>query len=418
MTGTTRWTALALLIMTPLSTAGAMRKIPAFARKYGLSCSVCHAPAPRLTDAGNNFANNGFEFAPGEEPRDTINTGDPLLRLQRALPLAVRVDMYANAVTKAKPDQTTVDLQSPWVIKLLSGGQIANKVSYYTYFLLTERGEVAGLEDAYVQFSDVGGSGVNLLVGQFQVSDPMFKRELRLGYEDYQPYRVRVGEVRADLTYERGLMAMMNPWSGGSVALEVVSGRGLDAASGSRSYDRDKGKNVAARFSQDIGSWRVGAFGYAGSERSGGVTSSIRVWGPDATVPLGSIGEVNVQYLYRRDGDPFLGACTPATPCPGGATAQFHSVVHSTLAEATLWPKGEAGRVFVSALYNYIDSKDPVISLRLGEQDGSPGYLKRYHTAAAGLHYLYRRNVRFLWEAGWDFEREQARLTTGAVMAF
>lgn len=418
MSRTLSWAAIALLTAMSASPAAAMKKIPAFARKYGLSCNVCHGPVPRLTAAGNAFANNGFEFAPGEEPRDTVNTGDPLLRLQRSLPLAVRMDMYGTAVTHARADQTNLDFESPWVIKLLSGGQVANKVSYYAYFLLTERGEIGGLEDAYVQFSDIGGSGVSLIAGQFQVSDPVFKRELRLPFEDYQAYRVRVGEIRADLTYERGLMALAEPWPGGSVALEVVAGSGLDAATASRSYDRDRGKNFAARVSQDIGAWRIGAFGYAGSERSGGITSSIRVWGPDATIPLGSIGEVNVQYLRRRDGDPFLGSCTPATPCPGGRTAQFHSIVHSTLAEATIWPKGEAGRLALSALYNYIDSKDPVIALRLGEQGTAPGYLSRYHTATAGIHYLYRRNLRFMTEAGWDFQRDQARLTTGAVIAY
>jgi hypothetical protein len=38
-----------------------------------------------------------------------------------------------------------------------------------------------GFEDAYVQFSDVAGSGVDLLAGQFQISDPLVKRELRPG---------------------------------------------------------------------------------------------------------------------------------------------------------------------------------------------------------------------------------------------
>ena len=51
--------------------------IPAFARKYGVSCQLCHAPVPKLTPAGEKFAANGFEFEPGEEPRDTIATGDP-----------------------------------------------------------------------------------------------------------------------------------------------------------------------------------------------------------------------------------------------------------------------------------------------------------------------------------------------------
>jgi hypothetical protein len=55
-----------------------------------------------------------------------------------------------------------------------------------------------------VQFTDIASSGVSLIAGQFQVSDPLFKRELRLEYEDYQPYRVRVGLTTADLTYDRG----------------------------------------------------------------------------------------------------------------------------------------------------------------------------------------------------------------------
>jgi hypothetical protein len=58
--------------------------LPSFARKYNVSCNLCHNPAPRLTAFGEQFAANGFELAPGEQPRDTIDTGDPLLRLLRA----------------------------------------------------------------------------------------------------------------------------------------------------------------------------------------------------------------------------------------------------------------------------------------------------------------------------------------------
>ena len=34
--------------------------IPAFARKYGLSCKICHDPFPRLNAYGEDFAGNGF----------------------------------------------------------------------------------------------------------------------------------------------------------------------------------------------------------------------------------------------------------------------------------------------------------------------------------------------------------------------
>ena len=123
----------------------------------------CHAPVPRLNAFGEAFAANGFEFAVGEPPRDTVGTGDALLRLQNDLPLAIRYDAYLQGLTKpTSGNDNAIDFQTPWVIKLLSGGQVSDKISYYIYFLLTERGEVEGLEDAYLQFTDVAGSGVSL----------------------------------------------------------------------------------------------------------------------------------------------------------------------------------------------------------------------------------------------------------------
>ena len=199
------------------ATADTASAIPAFARKYRVSCSLCHAPAPRLNAFGEQFGGNGFAFAPGEEPRDTIDTGDELLLLNQSLPLAVRLDAFMQAFTNVEADATKFDFQTPYGIKLLSGGQLAKNVSWYMYFFLTERGEVAGLEDAYIQFTDIGGSGVSLIAGQFQVSDPLFKRELRLEFEDYQLYRIRVGDARADLTYDRGFMALASPWEGGDL---------------------------------------------------------------------------------------------------------------------------------------------------------------------------------------------------------
>ena len=392
--------------------------IPAFARKYKTTCATCHSPVPRLNAFGERFAANGFELAVGEPPRDTIGTGDPLLRLAQALPLAVRVDAYMAAYARKRGAQAALDQQTPWAVKLLSGGQVADKISYYMYFQLTERGEVGGLEDAYVQFTDIGGSGVTVVAGQFQVSDPMFKRELRLEYEDYQPYRLRVGETRADLTYDLGIMALWSPRDGTDLTLEVVNGQGLSEATSERQYDRDDFKNLALRLSQDIGPVRLGAFGYYGREQAGGVKSYIRVFGPDGTIPLGSVAELNFQLLRRWDDDPFLGSCSVASPCPGGATTPFSTTSDAAMAEVIYWPRGPGGRWWVTGLWNWLDADAPVLSLRLGEQDSSPGYLTRYHTGGLGLNYVLRRNVRLLGETSWDFEREQARFVTGFTLAF
>ena len=408
----------AALALTALPAPARASNIPAFARKYRVSCATCHMPVPRLNAVGEAFAANGFEFAPGEEPRDTIATGDPLLRLQNSLPLAIRYDAYLTAYSKRERGQVIVDQQLPWVVKLLSGGQVSNGISYYAYMLLSERGEVAGLEDAYIQFTDIGGSGVNLIAGQFQVSDPLFKRELRLQYEDYQPYRVRVGISPADLTYDRGLMALWSPRDGSDLSLQVVNGQGLSLANDDRQYDRNGFKNVALRLSQELGPVRVGAFGYLGEDNIAAATNRIRIVGPDASLALASKGELNIQLLRRWDDDPFIGTCTPLSPCPGGETARFGTRVDAAFAEALFWPTGPVGRWYVSALANYIDADRPVVSLRLGEQNTAAGYLDRYVNAGVGAHYLMRRNVRLLGEGTWDFERDQARLVTGFTLAF
>lgn len=403
----TRWIA-SLLLTVALMPVDA-NAIPAFARKYRTTCATCHAPFPRLTPFGETFAGNGFVM-PGAPPVDTIATGDPLLTLMRDVPLAIRLDAYVQAQSRARNGRVVADLQTPWLLKLLSGGEVADDISYYFYFFLGERGEVAGIEDAYLQFTDIGGSGVSVIAGQFQVSDPLFKRELRLEYEDYQPYRFRVGEAIADLTYDRGFMASFSPREGTDVVLQVVNGTGLNEAGQRRQYDIDDPKTFAARVSQDAGPVRLGGFLYAGREKHDDIGNDILYFGPDATIALGARAELNLQYLRRRDDNPFFLAAPP-----DDATN-----VDAAMAELLLFPSGQMGRTTVSALFNWIDADAPVFSISGVRLPDDPGgtMLSEYQYGALGLQYLYRRNVRFLGEIGWDFSDERARFVTGVVTGF
>lgn len=379
-------------------------EIPAFARKYNLSCAVCHDPIPRLTEFGETFAGNGFEMVVAEEPRDTIQTGDPLLRLVENVPLAIRFDGYAQANSNPEGELVSNDLSFPYGIKLLSGGPIANKISYYFYFYLSERGEVAGLEDAYLQFTDIGGSGISVMAGQFQVSDPLFKRELRLEFEDYQPYRMRVGDARADLTYDRGFMVPFSAWENGDWTLGAVNGQGLGESTETRTYDRDDSKNLFARYSHSFGSFRLGAFGFYGRETANAVSNDTWYWGPDATVALWDWGELNLQYLRRTDTAPFFD--TPGAPADTWANSAF--------AELIWWPTGPGGRWYVTGLWNWIDASDPIVSLRVDEQV----FIGTYNVIALDASYLVWRNVRFTGEVGFDTERDNLRLVVGVVSAF
>ena len=387
-----------LLVALPPREAGA---IPAFARKYNVSCSLCHSPAPALTEFGEEFAANGFQLSAGAEPVDSVDTGDDLLILMQNLPLAVRFDAYVRA--NSESELPGLDLETPWMIKLLSGGQIARNVSYYLYFFMSERGEVAGLEDAYVQFTDIGASGIDLLVGQFQVSDPLFKRELRLEFEDYQAYRVRVGDARADLTYDRGLLAAFSPWEGGDVSLQVVNGRGIGAASETRVYDEDDGKNIAARVSHTLGPVRVGGFGYFGSESADGFDNGIRIYGPDISIAVSPMLALNAQYLRRTDEYPFYSAALPTD-----------TEVDMGFAELIWSPEGAAGRWFFTGLYNFVEADAPVFTVRQGET----GFLDSYRTAALGSNYLLARNLRLTGEVQYDVDRDSYRLVTGFISAF
>jgi hypothetical protein len=366
--------------------------IPAFARKYKFSCTTCHAPFPRLKDYGNDFAANGFALPEGEEPRRAYrDTGDPLLLLQSELPVAVRFDAWA---TYGNEPEESWDLKTPWLMKLLSGGQVAPNVGYYFYFYMAERGEVAGVEDAYLHFNDLGGVSFDVMVGQFQLSDPMMKRELRLTLEDYQIYRIRVGESLTDLTYDRGLMLTYDFDFGLGLVGQVVNGNGKEPADEqSRDYDSDRDKGYAGRGVYSAGPLTLGYYYFRSREvlRNGGdeFSNEVEIHGPDLAVSAGEKAHLTAQYLHRHDSDPGLG-----TDC---LTSE------GVVAEMVLLPRGEDGREALTLLYNRVDSDQDALD---------------YHTLTVGGSWLLARNLRLSAEYTRDFELEGDRIGLGLAAGF
>jgi hypothetical protein len=387
--------------MVTLASSMPAEEIPAFARRYRASCSLCHSVAPRLSAFGETFAGNGFRMAPNEPPRDTIDTGDPLLDLYRDLPLAIRLDGY---ITGYLNGENRADLQTPYNAKVLAGGAISRKLSYYLYFFLFERGEVGGIEDAFVYVNDIAGKPIDVAAGQFQVSDPMFKRELRLEYEDYAIYRARIGLQPTDLTYDRGLMGIVDA-AGFTITAEVLNGNGRVEAGSDRQFDNDLFKNVFAHVSRDLTDGvRLGGMGYFGKQRSAEgagpfVENTVWMAGADATLTLGDV-EINLQYIHRQDDTPTFVA--------GEQTA----VTNGGLAELIVHPRG--ARWYGLGLYNLVDTDRPLLNVRLG----GPDNVERYHTITGGGGYLVRRNFRLHAEGTYDFELEEVRLSVGVTTAF
>jgi hypothetical protein len=363
--------------------------IPAFARKHKVSCTVCHSAAPKLKAYGEEFAGNGFVFPEGEEPkRAFIETGDEKLLLQRDLPLAVRIDAYLRGRDSETVD---ADLQTPYGVKLLSGGRITRNVSYYFYVYLYERGAVAGLEDAYLHFNDIGGANFDIMAGQFQVSDPLFKRELRLTFEDYLIYRFRPGQSYANLTYDRGFMLTYGFDFGLDLFGQLLNGNGIPEAE-DREFDVDTEKAYSLRLSQGLGPVRLGVFGYYNEERGDNETrNELYYAGGDATVG-GEKWELNVQYLRREDSNAyFVSPDTTDTVTDGG------------FAEIVYMPGGTGTRWAFIGLYNIIDS------------DASEYDVQR---ATISVSHLPARNLRFVLEYTYDIDEEKSGGVIGAVAAF
>lgn len=382
-----------LLGMLMAPEAGA---IPAFARKYKVSCQLCHHPFPTLTAFAESFAANGYRMAATEEPSDTVATGDDLLALLKDLPLAVRLDMYAQTYANGR---AATDFQVPYGLKILSGGALTKKISYYFYTFLVERGDLGGVEDAFLHFNDLGGAPVDLIVGQFQVSDPIFKRELRLEFEDYAIYRARIGAVPVDLTYDRGLMATAD-LAGFTLTGEVVNGSGIGSAQANRRFDVDTDKNVMLHVTRDLlGRLRLGGFGYYGRSRGNGLDNRTTMLAADATVSLGIL-ELNGQFVHRRDNEPTFTAGEPSIRTNGG------------FGELIVRPANS--RWFGFALYNLISANRPLLDVR----EGGSTTLTRYESIAGGLGHLVARNIRLSGELAYDISGDAGRFTLGLAAGF
>ncbi len=368
--------------------------MPAFARRYSMTCKTCHAPFPHLKPYGEEFAANGFVIADKETPRYTIDSGDDLLSLLREVPIALRLDGFAsfnNASTGR------FQFSSPYVLKFLSGGELFKNVSYYFYFFFSEQGEVAGLEDAFLMFNDLLKTGLDLVVGQFQVSDPLFKRELRLTLDDYQIYGVRPGLSGIDLTYDRGIMLSYGLPTGTDLTVAVLNGSGIGTADAAQSFDSDAYKNILARASQNLSKLlRLGAFVYLGKERQGDGRNSVWMFGADAAVKSPPF-EFNFQFVERHDNNPLF---YPEDVTDVGVATR------GAFAELIYLPKGDDSRWYGVGLVNWVSSEEP-------------GLEQFSLTAGGGL--LVRRNMRLTAEATY-FQQSpygsHVRLAAGLVTAF
>lgn len=294
-----------LLQLCLVDGAGAM---PAFARTYEVSCNTCHVAYPRLSEVGEMVADEWNFRMPNWEQK-TLDVGDDRLRLPDQLPLGLRAQAFVQGrdgesidpVSGEVEADSTTDFQAPYLVKLLASAPLSDEISFYFYAILAEKGQNTEVvvEDAWFSYGDLFDTGVSMQLGQFQISDLMFPREVRLTFQDFMPYRM------AGITYERGVL-FGRGFGELNVDIGFVNGNGIDANASinspgyrraDRLFDNDTSKTIFGRIGADVGTVSLGLFGLSGQQRnaagpagtaSGDRDTDKRILGLDAAGKLGS----------------------------------------------------------------------------------------------------------------------------------
>lgn len=382
MDRTSHWIRAAACAAALFAAPRAAHAIPAFARDTGLACTVCHRAYPELTPFGKDFAGAGYLL--GDAPQGArLDTGDKDLSLAEKLPLALRLQF--DVLSRPAP-ASRLDFQAPVIAKLLSGGALSKHVNYYAYFLLAEYGATGGLEDAWVRVHDAPIPGLGLQLGQFQIMDLVFPREVRLTRQDYLLYTASQSDSGFNLAYARGLNV---DYGIGPVSLAggVVNGNGLDPAvrafgypgRATRVFDDDRAKVGYGRLGGDYEGLSAGWFALKGAE--GREADANRFWrmGPDAEYIEGPL-RVFAQVLTGIDDNPTRAARGTSDPIrfSGGLAGGSYLI---------------SKRWVAAALYNRLLSERHAV-------DGSLGTLN--------VSYYLRTNFKIGLEGTYDFLAEKS----------
>ena len=286
----------ALLLLSQTALA-----IPAFARKYGFNCNMCHVAFPKLNDWGQRFRDNGYQI-PGQAglEKTVFETGIPL-----AIRTTAGYSIYHN-------DEGTASGFHLYGLDLLAAGVLHKNISFL--FVYTPRidepaadwtgpgignnpAQLAAIESANLVFSNIVQDKLNLRVGRFEPGFQLLSSK-RL-YYILQPFEI-YGFAGTRNSYDFsanhiGVEATGRFNPGLKYAVGYISGSGANP-------DNNKFNDLYFAFSKTFGKGegqsagqRVGVFGYLGwqpTDFDGTITS-----------PLGDINGHNNRNFSRIGAD-------------------------------------------------------------------------------------------------------------------
>jgi hypothetical protein len=257
------------------SVAGALHTataIPAFARKYGLRCSVCHTVWPELSAFGQRFKDNGYQLG---NDRDS-----PIWQSNGYWPIAMRttpqwhLETTTHQPVDAAPGEKTItqtgfDLSG---VDFLLLGTLYKNITFGLVPTLDADG-TTGLEAAFVRFDNLGNSPwANLKVGKFELDNLLSEKRFTWlsanGGFLYAYHYLPVGSANNFGMGDNQIGAefsghSINSYTRYSLSL-LTTDDGEAGLPGGKSMDAMFTLSQAFAMGSGLGPTRIGAFGYLG----------------------------------------------------------------------------------------------------------------------------------------------------------
>ncbi len=292
--------------------------IPAFARKYGFMCGMCHVAWPRLNDFGQKYRMNGYRI-PGQE-----NTEKTVLDMA-GIPLSLRTQAgYTSdkfSPNGAEGETSQFQLNG---LDVLGGGLLGENAGFFLAYLPQINGsngvepQDATLEQANVIFSGLRSTWLNARIGKFEGQYVAFSALRSMTISPYEIYEFD-GSPGVSAAGTRGSLNSFS-LAGTATGVEVTGwGRSplqyaLGVVNGSDSNTSEDGPSdvylrgayvIGDGFGQTAGT-RIGALAYFGQARptTGGGRESFHRYGLDATLNFSEYN-VDFQYITGRDDGAF-----------------------------------------------------------------------------------------------------------------
>jgi len=259
-----------LLLVTLFLIPDTGEAIPAFAKKYGFNCNMCHTAFAKLNDFGQRYRDSGYQL-PGQE-------GGEKTIFDTAPPIAIRATTGLSVYDG--PGGTTAGFNL-FGFDLLASGVLHKNISFLLIYTprvdepTAEYGgavngdqpsQSGGLESVNLVFSNIIQDALNVRVGKFEPAYHAFSSKRK--YQVFTPYEIYsfttpINGYNFD-DNQIGIEATGHFRCGFKYGVGVLNGTGPHP-------DNNQNKDVYGNLSYTIGrgdgqsaGQRIGLFGYYG----------------------------------------------------------------------------------------------------------------------------------------------------------